>query len=925
MALWSWLEVRASHNLAGQITLCRLTPSNSDVHEYEILLTTYTDPTAAGVDRCNADFEIWGVAGQQKALVARIDDVPRENGPLAGCARNIDHFGIFIRPRIKRNYYRTRFTFPGPGNYEIRYYDIARVNNVVNIPNSGNVAFYVETRLSINPFMGINRCTPQLLNDPIDDACTGKLWTHNPGGYDSDGDSLVYSLIACQEYDPDRNITVPIVVNGFVMPDGPGGGAMTIDRRTGIVTWETPQRIGVYNVAILIEEYRAGVKIGYVIRDMAIFVWPCRNDPPVIVAPEDTCVFAGQTLQYNVVSYDPNVQDSLYFYLNNNLDYRPNGPFAVDSNPAVVVPPTSFPIRVRMPSEVIRTVRWKTGCEHVRSAHYQVDYHAHDNIRNDPTLSANKATTITVLARPVENLKATPGSGFIALEWERHECEQVVGYEVYRSEIGIIPADSVCCRFPGAGYRRVAFVRGRDVTRFTDAGLRFNVRYCYRIVALFSDEARSCPSKDTCLRILRDLPVLTNDSVRVTEREIGEIGVVWAKPDTARINKIAFPPPYKYRVRQAAETDGSPRNESVFDGRVPPLTYTPVSDFIAFADTEFVASGLNTVSARYWHQIEMYDGEDKLVGRSDPGSSIYLSSITADRAIRLRWAETTPWKNYEYRIFRAERKEGPYDSIATVVSDGAPKAYRAYLDRGLQVGKEYCYFVRGVGSYDEEGIKDPLFNDSNIVCDTPTDTIPPCLPGPDSVFVRDDCENFRFRLVWLRPDTLCGDDVDFFTVFFRRNARDEYRFLESVAARKPDGSVKDSIEFVRAGDVTRELGCYAFNATDTLGNVSKLTADFCIDNCPVVVLPNVFTPNGDGINDVFRASQYRSVRSLKFKIYDRWGVLITDSEDPMRLWDGKTRSGAQVPVGQYFYVMEIVPDNVAGVKIVRTGSVTLLR
>ncbi|MCS7085669.1 MAG: gliding motility-associated C-terminal domain-containing protein, partial [Bacteroidia bacterium] len=876
-------------------------------------------------DRCNADFEIWGVSGQQKALLARIEDVPRENGPLAGCTRPVDHFGIFIRPRIKRNYYRTRFTFPGPGTYDIRYYDIARVGNVINIPNSGNVAFYVETRLSINPFLGVNRCSPQLLNDPIDDACTNKLWTHNPGGYDADGDSLVYSLIACQEYDPERNITVPVVVNGFAMPDAAGGGTMTIDRRTGIVSWQTPQRIGVYNVAILIEEYRAGVRIGYVIRDMAIFVWPCRNDPPIIIAPADTCVFAGQTLQYNVVSYDPNVQDSLYFYLNNNMDYKPNGPFAVEVNPAVVVPATSFPVRARMPSQVVRTIRWTTGCEHVRNAHYQVDYHAHDNLRNDPTLTANKATVITVVARAVENLRAKPGSQRITLEWDAHECEQVVGYEIYRAETAPGPRDTACCRMPGAGHRRVAFVRGRTTTTYTDVGLRFGVRYCYRVVALFSDEARSCPSNDTCLRILRDLPVITNDSVRVTETQTGQIGVVWAKPDTSRIDKIAFPPPYTYRVRQAVEADGTPRNESVFDGSIPPLEFTTVSGTIAFPDTEFVATNLNTVAARYWHQIELYDAEGELVGRSEPASSVYLSSITADRAIRLRWTESVPWKNRRYEIHRAEQKDGPYQKIAEVASDAAPKPYRTYVDRGLQVGKQYCYFVRSVGSYEESGLKDPLFNDSNIICDIPTDTVAPCLPGKDSIFVRDDCQNFRFRLVWLRPDTLCGDDVDFFSIFYRRSARDEYRFLTQISARKPDGAVKDSIEFAPTGDLTRQPGCYAFNATDTLGNVSRMSADFCIDNCPVATLPNVFTPNGDGVNDVFRVVELRSVKSLKFRVFDRWGMLIAESNDPARLWDGKTASGKPVPVGQYYYAIEIIPDNLSGAPLTRTGSVTVLR
>jgi len=48
--------------------------------------------------------------------------------------------GKFIRPKIKKNYYRTVVKLPGPGVYLLRYFDFARVYDVINMANSGGTA-----------------------------------------------------------------------------------------------------------------------------------------------------------------------------------------------------------------------------------------------------------------------------------------------------------------------------------------------------------------------------------------------------------------------------------------------------------------------------------------------------------------------------------------------------------------------------------------------------------------------------------------------------------------------------------------------------------------------------------------------------------------------------------------------------------------
>ena len=66
-------------------------------------------------------------------------------------------------------------------------------------------------------------------------------------------------------------------------------------------------------------------------------------------------------------------------------------------------------------------------------------------------------------------------------------------------------------------------------------------------------------------------------------------------------------------------------------------------------------------------------------------------------------------------------------------------------------------------------------------------------------------------------------------------------------------------------------------------------------------VPNVFTPNGDGLNDEFRV-QYRSIVEFHCWVYNRWGKLVYEWTDPAKGWDG-TINGKPAVEGAYFYVI----------------------
>jgi gliding motility-associated-like protein len=93
--------------------------------------------------------------------------------------------------------------------------------------------------------------------------------------------------------------------------------------------------------------------------------------------------------------------------------------------------------------------------------------------------------------------------------------------------------------------------------------------------------------------------------------------------------------------------------------------------------------------------------------------------------------------------------------------------------------------------------------------------------------------------------------------------------------------------------------------------VTTDTVKIIIDDCdPVFVLPNVFTPNADGINDTWGIN-FSTVNShltnFKMSIYDRWGLLVYstnyDLSTPNSKWDGRTTAGIECTSGVYYYII----------------------
>ncbi len=111
------------------------------------------------------------------------------------------------------------------------------------------------------------------------------------------------------------------------------------------------------------------------------------------------------------------------------------------------------------------------------------------------------------------------------------------------------------------------------------------------------------------------------------------------------------------------------------------------------------------------------------------------------------------------------------------------------------------------------------------------------------------------------------------------------------------------------------------------GCTDTLVHDFYLTGLPEFTVGNVFTPNGDAVNDRFEPYTY-AVTEANCRIFNRWGRPVFTFEGPVVSgtpwgWDGTVNGGAEAASGTYYFMLEMVGTD--GARFNERGSVTLLR
>jgi len=830
--------VNATHNRAGEITYKHI----SDL-TYEITITTFTY-TLSKADRPELEVQ-WGDNSTSIAKRATI---------------------LWLPNFYKRNTYIIEHTFPGPGTYEIVVQDPNRNDLIINIPNSVNVVFSIKTTMVINPMLGYNN-TPLLLNPPIDKAAIGRIFIHNPAAFDADGDSISYKLTVCtkENGEPIEDYTLP-----------PASDTLYINEITGDLIWDSPIDTGWYNIAINVEEWRKGIKIGNIVRDMQIEVYDPDNNPPENPVLHNYCVEAGSLIEFEITSTDPDKDLVSHSSV--------GGVYIIDNSPA------TFQELASDSGFVTSRFSWQTNCSHVRKQPYDVIFKVED-VNPELSLVDIDNISITVIGPAPKNLRTVPTNNAIMISWAPSICSEVTGYHIFRREdsFGFIP-DSCERGVPEyTGYIKIGETNHVNDTSFIDnnneQGLPQGIDHCYMIVAVFDDETNSYASEEICSGLIQGIPAFTNVSVNNTGELNGSIYLAWSKPKN--LDTIPAAGPFKYLIYHSNDLWG--------------MNFSLIDSLSGLDDTTYVDTFLNTANSPYSYSIELYNDEPGnrfLIGNPQIASSVYINIEASDNKLTINFKKNVPWFNSKYIVSRQNTTTMVFDSIGVTENT-------SFIDSGLANGLTYCYRVMSIGGPIIEEINAPFINFSNENCAIPIDTIPPC---PPILTVNSDCDSLYNEVFWNNPNNSCAYDVIKYNIYYSNLLEGE---LELIATLE---SPNDTTYLHYPGNTM--AGCYAVTAIDSFMNESAFSILICVDECTNYELPNVFTPNGDGINDIFKPKPYSFVEKVDMKIYNRWGTLVFKTKDPDINWNGKyIENNSFVSSGIYYYICDVYEYRLSGLEV----------
>jgi gliding motility-associated-like protein len=470
-----------------------------------------------------------------------------------------------------------------------------------------------------------------------------------------------------------------------------------------------------------------------------------------------------------------------------------------------------------------------------------------------------------------------------------------VEYWVYRRNgtYGFVPGQCELGVPSYTGYEFLASVSGVQTNQYFDSDVNFGANYCYMVVMRWLDGSMSYASDEVCAQLEKRVPILTQASVIQTGFADGSDSITWSPPISEILNQYTGPFHYELLHGNA----GAAINDVIYVG--------PSNVDLFSLDTAYFHTDINTSGISHQYRIALYS-DTVLVGTSSAAMTPWLSITPLDNAISLMVVEEVPWDNVRYLYYR----KGPLDADFLLWKD---TTVNHLIDDNLLNNKPYCYKVLTIGTYGTTGVKDPLYNWSQEMCASPYDQSPPC---PPVIKVEPDCTLPQLRIHWNRPT--CADDITGYRLYYTPTFGGPMQELATFT--NPTDTV-----FILNEDLSSNTiaGCYGVVALDSLNlwpdgiyhqNESALSDTMCVDNCPVYSLPNLYTPNSDGKNDLYIPFPYRSIDHVELKIFNRWGTQVFESTDPAILWDGTDQaSGQMCGDGVYYYTISVFEIRLEGI------------
>jgi hypothetical protein len=299
--------LNASHLMGGQITASNISGLN-----YDVIMTLYRDTTGIPI-----------------ALQDHILVYTSAGANIADLLANTT-FPVNYGNGVEEYVYTINYTFPSTGDYILSWWNCCRNASILNIPNASGTGMFLSTQVHVD----FANSTPVFLNPPIPIAQVNVPFFYNPLPFDIDADSLLWSLdIPFDNFNLNANPASAIAIAGYSLPSSDISMPFTMNTVTGEISF-LPNTLGNFVVSVIAQEWRNGVMIGYIRRDMQIIVIPSTNIPPVFYSNSNISI-----LPDNCYHIPPNTNFTLSLSVvdpdNNFITTTANGEVFNIANPAL--------------------------------------------------------------------------------------------------------------------------------------------------------------------------------------------------------------------------------------------------------------------------------------------------------------------------------------------------------------------------------------------------------------------------------------------------------------------------------------------------------------------------------------------------------------------------------------------------------------
>ncbi len=164
-----------------------------------------------------------------------------------------------------------------------------------------------------------------------------------------------------------------------------------------------------------------------------------------------------------------------------------------------------------------------------------------------------------------------------------------------------------------------------------------------------------------------------------------------------------------------------------------------------------------------------------------------------------------------------------------------------------------------------------------------------------------------------------GTPITFTAIGYSPDFKPDYQWQVNGKNAGTDQSTFTSGTLANGDTVTCILTSTGKCLIDPQTTSNAITVAFSPQSQCIISIPNTFTPNGDGINDLWDINALGAYPGCTISIFSRDGALVYNSINYPKPWDG-TRDGQKLPVGTYYYVIDLKNG-----KKPLAGSVTILR